>query len=89
MAMRGAAGGRLQQHASIGIDDAAVQMGAVLRIARGVPALAAFGCDDDVGKFALAHPGNRDRRSRPMARPAVNQLRTGTNLPWNFQRRSR
>jgi hypothetical protein len=72
MAMRDAVGGRLQQHASIGIDDGAVQMVAVLRIARGVPALAAFGCDDDVGKFELAHPGNRDRRSRPMARPAVN-----------------
>jgi len=52
--MGGGAGDRLQQRTLIGIDHRAAQMGAVLRIERGIAALVIFGCDDSVCQFELA-----------------------------------
>jgi hypothetical protein len=49
-------------------------MGVVLRVKRGISTLAAFGCDDGVRQFGLAHLGNRaaatscGRAERPNAK---------------------
>jgi hypothetical protein len=89
------AGDRLQQRASIGIHHRAAQMGTALRRGRSISALAAFGCDDGLGKLARAHlerggagrrltlrPArkHRHRRRRPSGFPACKgPARTGSN----------
>ena len=79
--MRTALGDRLQQHALIGIDHRAPQMGAILRIERGISALAALGGDDRIGQLELAHLRNRgahrglERRPRREAEGKTKTIR--------------
>ena len=80
--MRGVLGNRLQQHALIGIDHRAPQVGAILRIECAIPALAALGGDDRIGQFELAHLRNRGAHRRLQPRPRREaEGKTGTIGP--------
>ena len=80
--MRSALGDRLQQHATIGIDHRAPQVGAILRIERGIAALAALGGDDSIGQFELAHLRNRGAHRGLQLRPRREaEGKTGTIRP--------
>ncbi|QDW40782.1 hypothetical protein FFI89_028845 [Bradyrhizobium sp. KBS0727] len=70
MAKCDGAGDLLQQRASIGIHHRAAQMGTVLRRGRSISALAAFGCDDGLGKLARAHLERGAAGRRLTLRPA-------------------
>ncbi len=61
---------RLQQRALITIDHGTAQVNAILHVQRRVPTLAEFGCDDGIGKLALAHfhDGGARRRLKPRPR---------------------
>ena len=73
---------RLQQSAPIGIDRRALQMDAILGVERVVAALAAFGCDDGIGQFELAHFHDRGADRGLQRRPrGETEGKTGTVRP--------
>ena len=72
---------RLQQQTLIGVDHGAAQVGAILRIERRIPALAAFGCNDGVCELELAHLQKSRSGPQPRAAAARQGRRQSPNRP--------
>nr|WP_235984125.1 hypothetical protein [Bradyrhizobium australiense] len=80
--MGGALFDRLQQSALVGVDRCPLQVDAILSVERFIAAFAAFGCNDVVGQFELAHFHNR-RADRSLERRPCGEAesKTGTVRP--------